>query len=211
MKNKKLRKIVFLYIFFMLVFDGIVLINSDFIVSADEYGVDTYVYFTDNTTNVSSLQIANPSLGSGGTNWPYNATAKTARAIMHLGRAIVTAWDDGTVGFSSFDNGNPNFTSSANFDWFSSLAFDGLNIWVIGRYNSSSFYLAICLSPGMGEVTLAGLTTIENMAKDYFWVGIGHHDAPMIFDGRDIWIGGDKLAGDTYSGEIYRIPKASLR
>ena len=188
----------------------------------------THIYFTNSSNDINSADIATLAAGKGG-DLPY--TGGDCGGILFDGTRLHTTWNSTTM-LRSFLMGSGvcdffGSSTTGDIEYLQGLgktAWDGLCLWArakidkngtakigVARIDTGQF----CYETNAADIAHV---TIEHMVKS---IMIIDHDAaissmyqlaaPMIFDGRDIWVVGDMRDTEALSGNIYRIPKAVLR
>ncbi len=188
----------------------------------------TNLYWTNTGSDVSSADIATLAAGVGG-DYPY-AGVSTAVDCFFDGSRVHSTWQEAgpSIVLRSFINAD-FFGAMGSGDtdivqYLGRCTWDGLCMWArvqIDRNGVPKSAVARIDLGGLCYQTSAlpvAQPDIENFVKtimvidhDATVAGLFQESAPIIFDGRDIWLVGDNRDGQTLSGKIYRIPKALLR
>jgi len=191
-----------------------------------------YIYFLCSTTkDVCSASIASDLIGgTGNTNWPYTATANQNQGIVHTGTLIATGWDNSSnanvLRIHTQDDGHVSTSAYADdrvIEDIGSMTWDGLCVWarctvdLTGTEKTAIARIDINQASYQVAGTVHEMPTLEQILKTVMILDMdaAHHVAqetsPIMFDGRDIWVVGNKQISQTLSGNIYRITKAVLR
>ena len=186
---------------------------------------------------ICSCTIADPTTGSGGTNFPLQETTSSAAHVVACGPNLMIALFEGhtTQGdnvirsFNATDadldiinRGQNSFgTPVGDEDYIFTnpkwACFDGLNLWILGTLTigaTSSMSLTkidVAKFPQIDtsiERSLNDVTTCSFIvAPDTESWSIGR----CVFDGRDIWCLIEDTASATNSGKLFRLPLALYR
>ena len=188
----------------------------------------TYLYTFTSQNDVCSATISLLNTAIGG-NWPFLTALSQLRDILHTGSIIVASWETATGRIATTHTQADG--ELADFDcgiaemaqYGGTVAWDGLCLWqrvgidINGQAKSAVIRMDIGTSTYETSGTIGTIAPAENFIKsvmvlDFAVVdAVYNHLAPIMFDGRDIWLAGDMRDTQTLSGNIYRIPKAVLR
>jgi hypothetical protein len=177
----------------------------------------TYIFIlTDN--RLCSVSIANPTIGCGGTGWPYTLPFDDdGLYLAAAGRYVVctSAQLDGSdpyygrILLSTTDRAGEAIISEED-TVFGALAFCDSILLSRCERSSSTFIGKIpihCARYESGGVPTEVLVTARQLEEYHFDIGSIAISTPvqnMRWDGRDLWIGGISSSGTDYSNKVYR-------
>jgi len=197
----------------------------------------TNIYFTNTSFDVHSADIATLAGGAGG-GIPYAGTGTgLVMDVLYDGSRLHSTWQESgpSVILRSFIGGTTYIGACGSGDneiflAGGKMAWDGFCLWIRGTVERTSGASKprdaiaridtglLCYEDNVSPIAQPDLEnfikTVVILDHDVLSSGPNHDNAPIIFDGRDIWAAGDMLdlaGGGTLSGKIYRIPKALLR
>lgn len=175
-----------------------------------------------NWTEVCSVSIANPLVGSGGLGWPYSS-AQTAqcRGITYDGDIIYSSWaasanlqmhrvsdaTSGEIETLAASTGDPR-----------DLTFDGMKLWAYSRNIETAGDWGLMCWDVAGLAASTTDNTQANLSPKRFMFDLDEHpvvttlqSSRIVFDGRDVWMVADRQSGQPLSGIIRRVPRAMIR
>ncbi|NIS15873.1 MAG: hypothetical protein GWN96_06495, partial [candidate division Zixibacteria bacterium] len=215
-------------------------VKADPCIVSDGTNLFFCVYKT-STTNLylCSATIADPTTGSGGSNYPLNTnqnahcggmTGAGTGAVALLNHVSADAHDD--VVLYTFDasdadlakiergqNANSIVCDEYVYEDCNDMVFDGINIWafvLIQNPTDRMALLKIDSSKLIWDEQEGGDKYLDDINPSLFLLPAGHTalgspQMGLTFDGRDVWSLVEHSASQTLSGKIVRLPLGLIR
>jgi hypothetical protein len=202
----------------------------------------TYIFFGGTTTGsacaYASCQIASPSTGSGGSNYPLTENPATVRMVSagpkmniagfsspQAGETYIRTLNAADADLDEVERGQ-NSDSTPLLDvqyiinYLDDVCFDGLNLWMLGQVTNNAGQEQKCLvKVDTGKLSLFTTNvrrSLNDLVNASFIVSpetneTAGSEGRCVFDGRDIWCIIEKRASQNNSGKIFRLPLALFR
>lgn len=187
-----------------------------------------------------SATIADPTLGSGGSNYPLTTSGSVnmvscgenmivssfgpspSETAIVLRSSNATDADLEAVIYGRTGATTPKYGYETVFEYPAAMVFDGVNAWVLAQIDNiaASGQWSLCKF----DVARLSITDTDNHLRLMDVVGhvsiVGGDETTaggtgtyydMVFDGRDIWMILEDRASQGRSGKIFRLPLALLR